>query len=174
MSGQGETPFFERYCRRPGTRCAQIMRLIDEGLTDEEIANKIKHTPDKARGVHANRECDAVTISVYRKAHDGTLTPPSGEAFRSDSKAATEEQARRMREAGMTVRAISEALGISQDRAGHYVRGVQKGSAKLKDILADNGMDEAEALRLMIKYGDDKTIDAIIRQVTGKKKEETK
>ena len=64
---------FQRYCRRPGTRCNDIMRLIDMGFTDEEIAGIVSQMPHKGRGQNPNAGCDAVTISVYRKAHDNKL-----------------------------------------------------------------------------------------------------
>lgn len=55
-----EQPLFVKYCRRPGTRCAKIMQMIDDGKTDEEIAERWRTTK--------------YDIAVYRKAHDGTLT----------------------------------------------------------------------------------------------------
>ena len=64
---------FERYCRKPGTRCNDIMRLIDMGFTDAEIADIVSQMPSKVRGQNPNAGCDAVTISVYRKAHDNKL-----------------------------------------------------------------------------------------------------
>lgn len=66
-------PAFEKYCRRPGTRCNGIMELIDHGYTDEEIAEAVSKLPSRARGQNPNVGCDAVTISVYRKAHDNKL-----------------------------------------------------------------------------------------------------
>lgn len=57
---------FIRYCRQPGTRIAKIMALIDQGWSDELIAN----TFDDGSGHY----CTAQDIAVYRKAHDGKLT----------------------------------------------------------------------------------------------------
>jgi hypothetical protein len=58
----------------PGSRFAEIMRMIDEGMTDEEIGAIYK--PQMEVG------CDpAETIAIYRKVHDGKLTPPEGTPF---------------------------------------------------------------------------------------------
>lgn len=53
-------PAFELYCRQPGTRIAKIMKMIDEGWGDTEIALAFETEPE--------------TIAVFRKAHDGKLT----------------------------------------------------------------------------------------------------
>lgn len=61
------------YCI-PGSRFAEIMRMIDEGMTDEAIGAIYK--PQMEVG------CDpAETIAIYRKVHDGKLTPPEGTPF---------------------------------------------------------------------------------------------
>ena len=57
---------FIRYCRQPGTRIAQIMDYIDQGWSDEMIANVF----DDGSGHY----CTAQDIAVYRKAHDGKLS----------------------------------------------------------------------------------------------------
>lgn len=61
------------YCI-PGSRFSEIMRMIDAGMTDEEIAARYMETDEKL-------EAAAQTIAVYRKAHDGKLTPPEGTPF---------------------------------------------------------------------------------------------
>ena len=58
----------------PGSRFAEIMRMIDDGMTDAEIGAIYK--PQMEVG------CDpAETIAIYRKVHDGKLTPPEGTPF---------------------------------------------------------------------------------------------
>ena len=73
-------PVFTKYCRRPRTRCNDIMQLIDSGFTDKEIAAAVSRLPSKVRGQNPNAGCDAVTISVYRKAHDNRLCDLTGRA----------------------------------------------------------------------------------------------
>lgn len=67
------TTTWRDYCL-PGSRFAEIMRMIDAGMTDEEIGAIYK--PQMEVG------CDpAETIAIYRKVHDGKLTPPEGTPF---------------------------------------------------------------------------------------------
>ena len=53
-------PAYEIYCLQPNTRICKIMKLIDKGLTDEEIVQAY--------------EMEIETAAVYRKVHDGTTT----------------------------------------------------------------------------------------------------
>ena len=57
--GKGPRPLFDLYCRREGSRCDQIMRLIEEGWSNEEIALKF--------------EAEDYTIQVYRDCLYDTL-----------------------------------------------------------------------------------------------------
>lgn len=69
---------FDLRCRQPGTRCAAIMDMIDQGMSDEEIAAIYNNEP--------KMPCSPEDIAVYRKAHDGTLTPPAGMPYHVDDK----------------------------------------------------------------------------------------
>lgn len=133
MSAEYRTPF-ERMCRVPGTRCNAIMEMIERGMSDEEIANTIKRTPGRIRGQNPNAGTDAVTISVYRKALNGTLTEASGEAFRTDDKPVA-ALVYRMREQGMKNTEISAALGLTRNQVDHYFRKRRKRS---KEKAAEN------------------------------------
>lgn len=53
-------PFFVEYCRSRGSRCNEIMTMIEHGMTDKRIADKYGTT--------------AKTIAVYRKAMEGSLS----------------------------------------------------------------------------------------------------
>lgn len=116
------TPF-ERWCMRPGTRCAWIMRQIEKGASNREIAAVLRHTP----GQPQNWGCDASVIAVYRKAYDGTLTteehhtPPS----RPEDREARKEAILRMHAKGMTSKEIAQETGFA--------------SSTVRTILAEDG-----------------------------------
>lgn len=113
MSLDGKTPF-EHWCRRPGTRCDRIMRMIEAGFADAAIAERLKNM----RGMPQNRDVDASVIAVYRKAYNGTLTteehhtPPS----RPEDRAARQERILKLHAKGMTSREIAQETGISSRR----------------------------------------------------------
>lgn len=60
----------------------EIMRMIDEGMTDEEIGAIYKPQMEK----YINT---AEVIAIYRKVHDGKLTPPEGTPFRRRARPST-------------------------------------------------------------------------------------
>ena len=70
------TPF-EQNCRVPGSRCNWIMDMIGRGLTNKQIAERVRSIADKKNQSDPNRDCSAATINVYRKAFNGTLTEPA-------------------------------------------------------------------------------------------------
>ena len=110
MSLDGKTPF-EHWCRRPGTRCDRIMRMIEAGFADAAIEEHLKNM----RGMPQNRDVDASVIAVYRKAYNGTLTteehhtPPS----RPEDRAARQDRILKLHAKGMTSREIAQETGIS-------------------------------------------------------------
>ena len=55
-----EKAYFEKYCRKPGTRCNKIMQMIETGGSNQFIANKFNTIPS--------------VIEVYRRAYNGTLS----------------------------------------------------------------------------------------------------
>lgn len=182
MDADYRTPF-ERMCRVPGTRCNAIMEMIERGMSDAEIANHLKRTPGRIRGMNPNADTDAVTISVYRKALYGKLTEASGEAFRKDEKIG-DGLIRKMREQGMTIKAIASALGLTHGQVSHRVRPERKrrhvkkakapeNTGGVKEILKDLGLDEAEAARLLMRYGDHETKMKVMDMLMDLLKEET-
>ena len=74
------TPF-DRNCRVPGSRCNLIMSMIERGLSDKAIAARVRNIPATGTGYNPNQDCSAKTIAVYRKAYNGTLIEPAGQAF---------------------------------------------------------------------------------------------
>lgn len=70
------TPF-EQNCRVPGSRCNWIMDMIGRGLTNKQIAERVRAIADKKKQNDPNAKCSAHDIAVYRKAFNGTLTEPS-------------------------------------------------------------------------------------------------
>lgn len=78
----------------PGTRCAAIMTLIDAGFTDQQIADKFG----------TGRR----TISVYRKAHDGTLAKLS--IRKPDRNTNLGSMILRLLETGLTNKEIADRL----------------------------------------------------------------
>lgn len=116
------TPF-ERWCMRPGTRCAWIMRQIEKGASNREIAEALRGM----KKLPQNRDVDAVTIEVYRKAYDGTLTtkehhtPPS----RVEERQARRDRILALYALGMTSREIAQETGFA--------------SSTVRTILAEDG-----------------------------------
>lgn len=107
-------PAFYKYCRRPGTRCNAIMEMIERGMSDEEIANTIRRTPGRIRGQNPNADTDAVTISVYRKAHDNKLCKMAVYTInRVDER--RDRLIWAMRDSGMKPVNIAAELGVSVD-----------------------------------------------------------
>ena len=104
---------FEMFCRVRGTRCAEIMEMIDRGMSDEAIAARYMETDEKL-------ETAAQTIAVYRKAHDGTLAPPEGTPFRHDDKDKRDATIMALRQMGRQVSELAEIFGLS----GRRVRAV--------------------------------------------------
>ena len=100
------------YCI-PGSRFAEIMRMIGAGMTDEEIAARYMETDEKL-------EAAAQTIAVYRKVHDGKLTPPEGTPFRHDDKDKRDATIMALRQMGRQVSELAEIFGLS----GRRVRAV--------------------------------------------------
>lgn len=107
-------PAFYRYCRRPGTRCNDIMQLIDMGFTDEEIAELVSQIPSKVRGLNPNAGCSAETISVYRKAHDNRLCDLTERAA-NQANDERDSLIWAMHDSGARPTKIAEALGVSID-----------------------------------------------------------
>ena len=60
---------FEQKCRSRNTRINWIMTMIERGMSDEVIAERVK----RACGVTVEEECNARVISVYRKALNDQL-----------------------------------------------------------------------------------------------------
>ena len=56
---------FEMRCRQKGTRINWIMTMIERGLDDKEIAERVRH--------RTKQPCDRKTIRVYRQALYGQL-----------------------------------------------------------------------------------------------------
>ena len=119
-SVDGKTAF-ERYCRRPGTRCNDIMRLIDMGFTDAEIADMVSQMPHKGRGQNPNVGCDAVTISVYRKAHDNKLAKLAVYSLKRDD-GERDMLIHKMHEGGMKPVKIAAELGVSVDIVRYSIK----------------------------------------------------
>ena len=93
------------YCI-PGSRFAEIMRMIAEGMTDEEIAARYMETDEKL-------EAAAQTIAVYRKAHDGTLAEPEGTPFRHEDKDKRDATIMALKQMGRQVSELAEIFGLS-------------------------------------------------------------
>ena len=104
---------FDELCRVPGTRCAAIMEMIDQGLSDEAIAARYMETDEKL-------EAAAQTIAVYRKAHDGRLAEPEGTPFRRDDKDKRDATIMALKQMGRQVSELAEIFGLS----GRRVRAV--------------------------------------------------
>lgn len=96
------------YCL-PGSRFAEIMRMISEGMTDEEIAARYMETDEKL-------EAAAQTIAVYRKAHDGTLAEPEGTPFRHEDKDKRDATIMALKQMGRQVSELAEIFGLSGRR----------------------------------------------------------
>lgn len=110
---------FERFCRVPGTRCAEIMEMIDKGLSDEEIGAKYKRQMEVG--------CDpAETIAVYRKAHDGTLAPPEGTPFRHDDKDERDAAIMALRQMGRNAKELQQIFGMAKSSIWRILRDQKK------------------------------------------------
>ena len=158
MSLDGKTPF-EHWCRRPGTRCDRIMRMIEAGFADAAIAQSLKNTKSEPQ----NRDVDASVIAVYRKAYNGTLTteehhtPPS----RPEDRAARQERILKLHAKGMTSREIAQETGISSSTvrsilAAHGAKEPKKPRKHKKknpDIFEQIGVDRETCMRLMEIFG---------------------
>ena len=107
-------PAFYKYCRRQGTRCNDIMQLIDMGFTDAEIADMVSQMPHKGRGMNPNIGCSAKTIRVYRKAHDNKLCKPSLYTLRQPD-VDRDRKIGEMHDGGMKPVKIAAKLGVSID-----------------------------------------------------------
>lgn len=97
---------FEMFCRVPGTRCAKIMRFIDEGYDDATIASMFNFG--------AEEPCSAQDIAVYRKAHDGTLAEPEGTPWRTEDKSVRNGHISAMYLMGSTVREIGRLFSLDE------------------------------------------------------------
>lgn len=100
------------YCI-PGSRFAEIMRMIAEGMTDEEIGAIYK--PQMEKDINT-----AEVIAIYRKVHDGKLTPPEGTPFRHDDKDKRDATIMALKQMGRQVSELAEIFGLS----GRRVRAV--------------------------------------------------
>jgi len=61
---------FEYYCRIPGTRCNEIMKMIELGIHERRIAMRYR--------------TDVETIRVYKKAYDNKLSAGSPLAYHTN------------------------------------------------------------------------------------------
>ena len=57
-------------------RYDRIMRDIDRGLTDEELAMKYREPLKEGQSECSGRKAAIKVMRVYRMVHDGTLSPP--------------------------------------------------------------------------------------------------
>ena len=112
---------FELRCRVPGTRCAAIMRMIDQGFDDETIAARF----DVLRGDETHT-CTAQDIAVYRKAHDGTLCPPMGTPFRTDGKDARDAAIMALYQMGKSARELQSLYGMTRSSIFRILRNQRK------------------------------------------------
>lgn len=100
------------YCL-PGSRFAEIMRMIDEGMTDEEIAARYVETDEKL-------EAAAQTIAIYRKVHDGRLDEPESAPERIGELEGRNAYIMALKQMGRQVSELAEIFGLS----GRRVRAV--------------------------------------------------
>lgn len=176
MSLDGKTPF-EHWCRRPGTRCDRIMRMIEAGFADAAIAEHLKNM----RGMPQNRDVDASVIAVYRKAYNGTLTteehhtPPS----RPEDRAARQERILKLHAKGMTSREIAQETGISSSTVRSILaahgekepKKPRKHKKKSPDIFEEIGVDRETCMRLMEIFGGAK-VRSEIKAIRAQKRED--
>ena len=97
-----------------GTRCNDIMQLIDMGFTDAEIADMVSQMPRKGLGPNPNPGCSARTISVYRKAHDDKLCKLEAHVFDWPNEA-RDRKIGELHDGGMKPVKIAAELGVSID-----------------------------------------------------------
>ena len=107
---------FEHYCRRPGTRCNDIMTRIERGETDEAIGAIYEAQMEK--------QCDtAAVIHVYRMAMEGRISEGSADPTIIMVKAskAERETIHALRAAGKTIDQIAYMMGIKAGRVKHLL-----------------------------------------------------
>ena len=100
------------YCI-PGSRFAEIMRMIAEGMTDEAIGAIYK--PQMEKDINT-----AEVIAIYRKAHDGRLDEPESAPERIGELEGRNAYIMALRQMGRQVSELSEIFGLS----GRRVRAV--------------------------------------------------
>ena len=116
-------PAYYQYCRIPGTRCNAIMEMIDRGMSDEQIAEAVKRMPIK----QFNSDCDAKTISVYRKAHDNKLCRIRTKyGFHSEDISLRNAVVMLACQKGIPLNMISETLKLSYEAVRHIVADSRK------------------------------------------------
>ena len=116
-------PIYAMYCRNPGRRIDQIMQMIDDGLSDEEISDRYGGEQYGA---------DVATIHVYRLAHDNKLS----HLAKFDTvnaglpRALLKATVRQLHENGLTSRQIAGHLGIRQDTVSKILKGYRSAAQR--------------------------------------------
>ena len=119
-------PAYYQYCRIPGTRCNAIMAMIDRGMSDEQIAEAVKRLPH-VKGCNPNSDCDAETISVYRKAHDNKLCRIRTKyGFHSEDISLRNAVVLMAHQKGIPLNMIAETLKLSYEAVRHIVSDSRK------------------------------------------------
>ncbi len=116
-------PAFEKYCRDPGTRCNWIMSMIEDGLSDKQIAQRVSDSSKFGRNYMQNAGTRANTIAVYRKAYENKLCVIAKmEARPHKVYEALKAEVLKLHADGMKPKQIQDKLKVSKD----FVRGVLK------------------------------------------------
>lgn len=106
---------FEHFCRQPGTRCNEIMTLIEHGYSNRVIADMF--------GTSAN------TISVYRKAYEGKLCQILMDTTTWHKSMMHDENKRmiyELHDQGMKPVKIAAELNVSIDSVRHALKSAKK------------------------------------------------
>ena len=146
--GKGPRPLFDLYCRRPGSRCDQIMRLIEQGWSNKDLA--------------ARFETEDYTIQVYRDCLYDTLPDkdmPDEERGRQGreitQRRVTADERKsigRMYNAGNSVRTIAAAGKMTENAVRTTLeQEIRVGRIQARTQEAAERMD-ADGLRILAIY----------------------
>lgn len=147
--GSGPRPMFKMYCRRRGSRCDRIMRLIEQGWSNQAIADLV--------------EAEDYTIQVYRDCLYDTLP----DKYMADEERGrqgreitqhkvTAEQRRsigRMYNAGNGVKTIAAAAGMTENAVRTTLeQEIRVGRIAPRAQKAEAERMEADGVRVLAIY----------------------